>query len=414
MPETLPSASTRTSAVRASEDHDQATPAREHAPGERRPVIVFAFRFGNATGFVQRFFAQRADLVAGVLQGKARVLLAFVEALDARPAVQPRWSEEVRADFFDWSDANRKRIADFIRENGVAVIVFQSSSPGEIDIGFLRGLGVGTVNTEDSSHDHTRTQPFVKTAGKFVQRRLLKHGIHDVHVSPSNGHREFLAHFAQLPRERLHMVHNGIDPDFYAPGDRGQACAELGLEPEMMWIMAASQARPEKRVDQLIRVVSRARTARPDKRVGFLFVGAGEFLEEWSALARTLLPAANQRFFGRQTDLRVFYRAASLFIHGASKESFCLVLAEAMACELPVVATYAHGPADIVEDGRTGFLVGRDDWDAFLAAVLRYIDDAALRQSHGAAGRQRCIANFTSDGEAAGIAALIEGLLPRR
>jgi len=62
--------------------------------------------------------------------------------------------------------------------------------------------------------------------------------------------------------------------------------------------------------------------------------------------------------------MRPFYRAASIFIQGALKESFGLVRAEAMASRLPVIATRAHGPAEIVDDGSTGYLIliGRDDW----------------------------------------------------
>ena len=70
-------------------------------------------------------------------------------------------------------------------------------------------------------------------------------------------------------------------------------------------------------------------------------------LAQWKELARNLLPATDYRFFGKQSDLRPFYHAASLFIHGAIRESFGLVLAEAMASGLPVIATRPHGPAEI-------------------------------------------------------------------
>lgn len=134
-------------------------------------------------------------------------------------------------------------------------------------------------------------------------------------------------------------------------------------------------------------------------------------LDQWKELARSLLSAADCRFFGKQTDLRIFYQAASIFIHGAHKESFGLVLAEAMASGLPVVATQAHGPAGIIQGGNTGYLIERDDWDGFVSSILSYVDNPALRESHGDAGRRRCLERYTCDREATELADLVRPFL---
>ena len=80
---------------------------------------------------------------------------------------------------------------------------------------------------------------------------------------------------------------------------------------------------------------------------------------------------------------------------------------KAMASALPAVATRGHGPAEIIEAGSTGFLLERDDWDGFVAAVLPYVDDPQLRKSHGEAGRQRVIDRYAAGREAAELADLI-------
>jgi glycosyltransferase involved in cell wall biosynthesis len=374
------------------------------------PCVAFALRFGNADGFVQQFFARQRDLVSRELDGAARCLLVFKELGD-NPDYPPRWAAEAQTDFYDYSGANRERIRCFVHENNVVLVVFQSADIGEVDLPFLHEIGVRTISTEDNSFDHTRTQSFARAAAKFLARRVLKLRVHDLHIANTHGQYDFLQRFAYLPRQRLRIIPYGIDTEFYHPGDRAAACARLGLDPNTIWIMAASQSRPEKRVDLLMDAVRRVTEARPDISIGLFYVGDGWMLPEWRESARKLLPATDYRFFGKQTDMRSFYQAASIFIHGASKESFGLVLVEAMASGLPIVATRAHGPSEIIVDGSTGYLVDRDDWDTFVSAVLSYVDQPDRRRDHGDMGRRRCLEHYTHDREASELASLIRPFL---
>jgi glycosyltransferase involved in cell wall biosynthesis len=59
------------------------------------------------------------------------------------------------------------------------------------------------------------------------------------------------------------------------------------------------------------------------------------------------------------------------------------VLVEAMACGLPVVAVASHGPAEIVDDGETGWLVAPDDERSLARALVESVDDAAERARRG-------------------------------
>jgi glycosyltransferase involved in cell wall biosynthesis len=66
-----------------------------------------------------------------------------------------------------------------------------------------------------------------------------------------------------------------------------------------------------------------------------------------------------------------------------------------MACEKPVVATRVGGMGNIVEEGRTGFLVGRGEPQALAEAILRLLGDEALRDEMGKAGRQLVLERFS-------------------
>ena len=379
------------------------------------PGVAFAFRSGNEDGFVHRFFALYRDLVARELCGSARCLFAFAGRLGDDPVYPPHWAEEVQENLYDNSLENRERIKNFVMANRIAVIVFQGANFGEIDISYFRRLGVNTITTEDHSFDTEMRQSSVIAAAKYLFRRLLKWQVHDLHIVNSQGQYDFHSHIAQLPPERLRIVRYGIDTDYYVPGNRRTACTQLGLDPEVLWIMAAAQARPEKRVDKLIKVVRQVKDARPDAHVGFFFVGGGfdddRLLTEWQELAERLLAPGEYRFFGKQRDMRLFYHAASIFVHAAFKESFGLVLAEAMASGLPVIATRAHGPADIIDDGKTGRLVERDDWAALVEAVISYVEKPDLMIMHGEMGRRRCLERFTCGRQASDFANLIRPFL---
>ncbi len=299
---------------------------------------------------------------------------------------------------YDFSSENRHRIKRFVRENRIVLIIFQGSDPG-IDLKFLRRLGVRTIASEDHSFDR-QTQSFARAAAKFLLRSGLKRNVHDLHIANTRGQYDFLRQYAYLPRRRLRIVPYGIDPEFYRPGDHKMACSQLGLDPDTIWIMAAGQSRPEKRVDLLIDSVRRVKEARPLARIGFFYVGDGLMLDQWKTLAQSFPSPADFRFFGKQTDMRTFYHAASMFIHAASRESFGLVLVEAMASGLPVIATRADGPKEIIRHGCTGYLIERDDWHSFVSAMLSYIDQPELRQKHGSTARERCVEHYRSDREA--------------
>ena len=103
-------------------------------------------------------------------------------------------------------------------------------------------------------------------------------------------------------------------------------------------------------------------------------------------------------FFGpvEQLDLGEHYQDADIFIFPSVwNEPFGIPLVEAMAMELPVIATYSGAFPEIVEDEKTGLLVERSNADALAEAILRLLSDENLSQEMGKAGRQRVVDKFS-------------------
>ena len=133
-------------------------------------------------------------------------------------------------------------------------------------------------------------------------------------------------------------------------------------------------------------------------------LGEGELRGELEATARALGVAERVRFLGFRDDPYRHMRRADIFVLSSRWEGFGMVLVEAMAMGAPVVATDCpHGPAEIVEDGRTGLLVPPGRPDALAGALQRFIDDPALRARLAAAGEVRA-RDFGSDAVGAAFA----------
>jgi glycosyltransferase involved in cell wall biosynthesis len=84
-------------------------------------------------------------------------------------------------------------------------------------------------------------------------------------------------------------------------------------------------------------------------------------------------------------DLPAGLNAADLLVLASVHEQFGQVLVEAMACGLPVIAVDAHGPAEIVEAGETGWLVPPDDEQALAEALVEAVNGAGERRRRGQA-----------------------------
>jgi len=128
----------------------------------------------------------------------------------------------------------------------------------------------------------------------------------------------------------------------------------------------------------------------------FAVVGEGPLrseLEEWS---RSRL---NGRLdvMGWRADVAKVMETFDIFALLSYQEGLPLVILEAMASGLPVVATRVSGTPEVVTDGRTGLLVNPGDVEGATAAVERLSSSTELRASLGRAGREHMLAHFTLD-----------------
>jgi glycosyltransferase involved in cell wall biosynthesis len=381
-----------------------------HAPAEERsvkPSVLFAMRYADDVGFVWNTIARVRDLVAGCLQDGYACHLAYPR-LTGQPAYRPQHLQPVELDCYDMSDANLARIEAFVRQHRVDVIVYMSALPATLRLRRLRAMGLRTINTENDSFDHRQRDPLYKALLKQVVRGWLRLQLHDIHISNARSQGAYLLNHYKLPASRLRTVVNGIDCDRFSPSAAG---AGEPPPPPMArnrsWIVCVGQARAEKRVEWIIRAAARLRRELPGSDFGFVYVGAGPELPRWQELVDTLGVGDDFRFAGAQADVRPFYRHAAFMVHAAERESFGLAVVEAMACGLPVVATAAAGPSETIDHGVTGTLVPLHDEEGFYQAIRSLLLDPERRAVQGLAARERALAHYSIQRQAAEFAAIV-------
>ncbi|ELS51787.1 glycosyltransferase family 4 protein [Streptomyces viridochromogenes] len=175
---------------------------------------------------------------------------------------------------------------------------------------------------------------------------------------------------------RVQLWRRGVDTARFRPGLRDEALRrELAPNGEVI-VGYVGRLAPEKHIELLSGVCGMP-------GVKLVIVGDGP---SRPALVEALPGAV---FLGRRggDDLARIFAAFDVFAHTGPFETFCQTVQEAMASGVPVVAPAAGGPLDLVDHGRTGFLVPPRDPDALRDAVRVLVADPALRAAYGAAGR---------------------------
>lgn len=177
-------------------------------------------------------------------------------------------------------------------------------------------------------------------------------------------------------------------------------------------IGAACRLVPLKGLVDLIRAVALLSSEFPDVKLEI--AGIGPQRGELGAEADRLGLTGKVDFLGWRADLRPIFRTWDVFAMPTLDEGFGLAALEAMAAGLPVVANAVGGLPEIVEDGRTGYLVPPSNVMALTESLRLLILDPKRRRAMGTEGRHRIREHFTVDRMVEQIAAIYGSLLVRR
>jgi N-acetyl-alpha-D-glucosaminyl L-malate synthase BshA len=188
------------------------------------------------------------------------------------------------------------------------------------------------------------------------------------------------------------VVPNFVNCDVYSRAT-DQVLRKRFANPDQAIFIHISNFRPVKRVEDVIATFAKVHQSCPAK---LLMVGDGPDRPKAEWLASSHGISHDVLFMGKQSDMAPFLSIADVLLLPSENESFGLVALEAMACEVPVVATGIGGVPEVVEDGEDGFLVGLGDVSAMAEASIRLVKDPELREEMGKSAREHAVRDFCS------------------
>jgi glycosyltransferase involved in cell wall biosynthesis len=185
-----------------------------------------------------------------------------------------------------------------------------------------------------------------------------------------------------VPARKIRTLHNGIDLDRFS---------FQGSNPSGP-VVTVARLSPEKDIENLIRAV--AIVVADDPAFHLEIAGDGVCREELHRLTRELKLEGHVTFLGEIREVPALLAKASLFALPSRTEGISLTLLEAMARGLPIVTTRVGGNPEVVDDGKTGFLVPSRDPAALADAICRMRSDPGEAQAMGRLGRRRVEIHF--------------------
>jgi glycosyltransferase involved in cell wall biosynthesis len=198
-----------------------------------------------------------------------------------------------------------------------------------------------------------------------------------------------------VPSRMLRVVPNGVDVDLFRnvpPGTRESIRRSIGLREEFVWL-AVGRFETAKDYPTMLRAYAQVRQREPASVL--LLVGRGSLQAETEALARELGLEKNVRFLGVRHDVPEVMNAADGYVMSSGWEGMPMVLLEASAAGLPIVATDVGGNREVVRERESGLLVRPGAPDLLAGAMLQLMQlPASERRAMGARGREHVRSHY--------------------
>ena len=238
--------------------------------------------------------------------------------------------------------------------------------------------------------------------------------ITDTFIAVADSHGQFLTDFERFPADKVRVIRNGIDCDRFAPDAlaRTRLLKELNLHKDAFLVGIVAALRSEKNHSMLIRAAAQLRDSTPE--VHWVIIGDGPLRAEIEAFASELDVADRIHLLGTRHDTDKLIPGLDLFTLCSLNEASPVSILEALACEVPVVATDVGSISESIISGKTGYLIESKDTAALADCVARLRSDGPRRQAIGKAGRELVLETGSLDSMVAGYQSMAEQLYDRR
>jgi sugar transferase (PEP-CTERM/EpsH1 system associated) len=295
------------------------------------------------------------------------------------------------------------RLAGWLRAHRAALVHTHNRMALIYGAPAARLAGAAVVHTKHGRNPKGGTRLLAgNVAGRLVHAFVA--------VSPE------LAAFARQRHEvgaaRLSVITNGIDVERFHPDPEARRAvrAELGVDDEVFLVGTVGRVAVEKDHALLLRAVQPLLGS----KLHLVIAGDGPLLGELRAQVAAAGVEAQVHLLGLRRDVPAVLNALDLFVLSSRTEGLPLVVPEAMASGLPVIATAVGGLPSVLDEGRTGFLVPPEDAERLRAQVRRVADAPDLGRAVGERARSDAHARYSAERMHREYLALYDRLLGAR
>ena len=323
-----------------------------------QPVLVFSQALSPE--FTARLRATGAELAA-INYGEG----AIHYFRELRKLVKKHSITTAHIIFFDYFSA----LPWIARLAGIPNIIYEMQNSGVFQATSWRKTAL-QLRTKLMTSPTTR----VIAISQFVKEQLVKAG---------------------LAEDKIVVRYLGVDTERFAPDPsaREQWARDFNIHPDEIVLSTVSYLRPFKNPQVLVHTCKELAKRKVAAR---LFVaGDGEMLAALKELSEQLGVEDRIHWLGNVPDPKSLLQASDIFLLASVGEAFGLVLAEAMACGVPIVGSRSGSLVEIVDDGRTGFLATPLDANSFTDAIERLGTDKEMCHTMGRHALEHVRKEFT-------------------
>ncbi len=190
--------------------------------------------------------------------------------------------------------------------------------------------------------------------------------------------------------KEIAVIPNFVDPDRFRRHESNAFCHMFGSKGDKI-LTHVSNFRPVKRIMDVIEIFEKVSRGVPSR---LMMVGDGPDRSRAEAYCRERRLRDRVFFLGNVPNLEEIVGSSDLFLLPSEAESFGMAALEALASEVPVIATRAGGLPEVVDDGETGYLLPVGDTEGMAARAIEILGDEGRRRAMGKQARERSVDRF--------------------
>src|SRR5205809_2596300 len=269
-------------------------------------------------------------------------------------------------------------------------------------------LEVARLHHVDILHAHMpKSHVLAGLAGSLLHKPVLA-TIHGMHITPhelsvalavkshliTNCQETYIQALSMgVPSERVNLFHNGVDTNAFTPGRSDNKLRQrLKVPIDTLLVGYVGRLEYEKGPDLFIRAATLVHEKMPN--VHFVVAGSGSMLPHLKEMAEKSQLQNNIYFTDWATKPEEVYNALNILAHTSRSDGTSLVLLEAMACGVPVVAMAVGGVREMIENEYTGMLVASNDFQQLATQIESLLIQPERLHEMGKRARKRVEIHF--------------------